>query len=689
MIATNGGCRRFGLVILLVSAWIFRGLAMDDELADMVSERSDAQIVDLVRSLDSIDAPRADAARTSAVCLGLEHVLVFHEGRYWITENAIYRIVDARSATVGQRHRLYDASEEIDSVGAWLLRNSEVIRAQKRDIHVIKGNDSRPTEVVGAIADLRDGDVVGWSIRRGQKRTHPGTIVALWDEVPVRSATLDLRSDGWVAYRMVGRNLRPGSFEIDRIDGIAGEGPRYVAQFRDLEQVTSEPFAPPPLTVHPAVFVNWRGAFDARIRRWLYVASWNEASYYMELELGRMLERDGQLKKTARRLTEGSTGPRAKLDVLHDFVRDEVVPVSAWELLVANRPAKDVLASRTANNVEAGALLCALARAVDLSVRPVFVRSLDLGPIDEANPGFLQFSDLVVESLDDPGRYYAPHCSDCPPGTLPPDLRHATAMTIEDDIASRWRDVIKDVYSTVTTDDKRLVDIFDQTVARKRWCTMLTTPGDPNAAAGVLREDVLWQAGEDTATIELSFDLTSRSDDVASDDLAIRSRLAEHRARRILGGEEHDDDGSVVQDSGRIIDTLPVDVPGQEGDLWLLAADRLLVTRLLPEWQGPGRGPFHVTESTDQVLVARIALPAGWRLETIPEPLVAVDRRFVARGHVEYSPGEIMITRHYQMIRGTTLRPGLEDLDAAINRVRQFEQMTLVLVREQGDGPGR
>jgi hypothetical protein len=655
-----------------------------DEPSYLFTERSDQDLLALVQALDLAPAPRADAAEAPAVCLTREKIMILGEEQYRIDENAIYRVFDAeRSHGILTRHFLYSAAEKIERTGAWVLRGNMVTRCAKTQVTILKGDDDRPTELIIAIPDVRAGDVVGWSVRHGQDRVHPGTSITLFEAVPVRVATLRVKTDGRVAYRVLGRNLVPGSWNVGVLEHLNGSDSHILATVRDIEPVVDEPYAPPPMSSAPVVMVTWRGWLDASIPRWFFMTSWNEAAVWLETVLDAMQARDGRLEKKAAELTAGIAGTHARLDALCTFVRDEIVRVDDYEMDSVDRAASEVLSSRTATRMEAGALLCALARAAGLSVRPVLARSLDLGPVDDGNPGLLQFSDFLVESLDQPHLFYAPACVECAGGTLPSDLYGAAALTIEPDLAARNREVIAKVLATSSRDRAYLDDAYEREVARKQWCTMFRLPGDPAAVQGTLTETVRWPASGDTASVELT--ATGRVPwlDQRIATLDPRQTLVDYCARRhpaakVLAGTKKAESAGGIMIQG----TIQADYPGPAGDTWLLSADQVFGRPFLPDWQGPARGPFHFATSRYEKLVWRAAVPPGWRLSAWPAAQTITHPRFTVTIRAGMADGEVVVIREYQLRRGTTPPQELDLLDEAIAKVRRIEETPLVLVQD-------
>jgi len=681
--------RHAAILLAILLAFLLGSLdAIAGEVPWLLSRRSDDELVALVRSLDETPAPRVDAAMPAAAeCLTHERILQLERNRYRITENAIYRVIDAEESSAATRHFQFPARSRIEEAGAWLLRDGKVTRCAKNDITVLKGDGSRPTEVIIAIPDVRDGDVVGWSFRRTENRIYPGISISLPESVPTRVSSVRLLTDGLVAYRILGRNLTPGTFGVEVLERRNGTETHTLATFRDLIAQADGPFAPPVWTSAPAISITWKGTLDTSIGQWIFTASWSEAAVWMESQLEDLTQTDRALEQMARDLVAGKDGPRAQLAALHDFVRKEIVPVDDGEMRAEDRPACEVLASRTATRIEAGALLLALAGAAGLDVRPVFARSQDLGLIDDGNPGFQQFSDLLVESLDEPGTYCAPARREFPLGTVPDDLLGATAMVLAPDLAAKERAVVEEIFSSVDTDVGRLIRIYNDQVSRLPWQTMFKLPGNPATLQGVLSESVSGTAGQDT----LNLTITSRG----------RTNVQAFAAKDSDPAGLITDYCEAIFPTAAVLRTQPagnegawqgvlrVDLGQPAGDTWLVPSESVFGAAFLDGWEGPDSGPFHVDVTREIKRIWRVRLPDGWRLASVPAPLSVTHPRFTATARMGCFSGELMVVREVKLLRGTTLRDDLAALAEAVGQVRLFEQTPVLLVRTVADASAR
>lgn len=646
-----------------------------------LASRRDSELVELVQTLDASPAPKVDAAATDvdAVCLVRECILQLEESRYRITENVVYRVLNAEGARVGGQRFAYTSRCRVDEARAWIVRGDQVIRCPAGAVSVAKGNGSRPTEVIVAIPGILDGDVVGWSCRRSADWTYAGNTIVLQDPEPTRLYRLRLLTDGLVAYRVMGRNLDPGTFDVNVLERRNGTEVHTVAEFRDLVEVADGPYAPPPYATAPSVSINWRGYLDTARGIWFYTASWNEAAVWMSEVIDGAVAVNSDVRRKAEEITAGIRGEKDRLVALHDFVRTQIVKLDPGESPDEERRADEVLAARTASPVEAGALLCALAQAVGVPVRPVFARSLDLGPIDNGNPGMHQFSDVLVEYLAEPGCFAAPSRRNCPLGSLPDDLTGATAMVLADDLAAKERDALGKVFSS-SDKDAILIARYHDYVGRLPWQTTFTLPGNPTEVRGALVETMTVGAGSDTVAITLvgkgrdGFLADAPQTDEPAD---LLSHYCEQRlpAARVVRAHPRALDGTLEG-------VLSLDLGQQVGDTWAIPSESVFGAPFLDGLELPASEPFHIDATRDYKRVFRMKLPEGWRLAVTPPALNVTHPQFVVSARLGVMNGELIAIREMRLRRGTALRTALSALDDAVGRVRAFEQTTLLLVKD-------
>ncbi len=640
-----------------------------------------------VAELEALASPNVDehvaAAGATAVCLLNERILDFKANGYRITESAIYHVNDVEESGVATRHFRVPGTSRIVAVEAWRLRDGQVTFATRQNVTIIKGDERRATEVIVAVPGVQDGDVVGWSVSRAGNGAHGGLSLLLAGEFPVKLMRLRLLSDARVAYRLVGRNLGPYPHEHQVLERQAGVETHTMAAFRDIPPWPQGPHAPPAWALAPQVDISLRGALDPDLKAWLFTASWSEAAVLIEDTFEDLMEVDDGITAKARELTARLGTPKEKLAALYGFVRRDIAALDDDETPDELRPARETLTERNASRFEAGVLLCALANAAGVPVRPVLARSADLGPLDDGFPSLQQFSDLLVEPLDAPGTYCAPGRPNCPFGVLPDDLRGAPAMTLATGLADQSDRVFREVFSSVEN-AAQIIGRYQGQVARMPWQTQFRLPGDPAKAQVSLRETVVGRADCDTLAIDVVAQGNARLADIAdgADPLA---RLASH-CRRLLPAATALDAAADTTGALKLSGHLLVALGRPEGDLWRLSGEGLHGAPFLDGWDVTDPGAFHISSSLLSARTWRLRLPAGWQAaEPIPE-LNIVNPRFKVRQRMGVLGAELLLVREIEYVRGTTPADQIAKLAADVQAVRDWELRPILLVRTAASG---
>jgi hypothetical protein len=648
-------------------------------------KRSDAAIIAHVAMLEAEPAPDVDAGGHGTTCLGFERILQLRISSHTITENMVYRVDEPEASPAASRRIQLSSTTKVEAAVTWTLRDGAVIRHAADTAMIVPGNDNVPTEIVIAVHDVRPGDVVGWSIRYSRPTTYFGGNLVVADVVPVRFASILVVTDGLIAYRTFGCNLRRDAWSCEILKRDKGVEKIVRWTMHDVGRLDPGPLAAPPLAVVPAVQVSWSGTFNKYRGRWLTIENWNTLALWVDAWFKSMFASDLEVRKVAVRVTDGRTGPLERLDALRAFVREKIVLIEPWEARDSDRSAAEVLRTRNATRLEAGALLYALATELRLNVRPVLARSLEAGPFDEDLRALMQFTDIVVESLDHPGTYFAVAGTPGAIGELPYDLMGARAMFIEPDLDKKEEALDNAAWEAGRSESfERYFEEYRERLEAAHWHTMFTLPGNPNAVQGSVRETVTWAAGTDTLAIELA--ATGHADrlDLSPGAVTFADGLARYADWRFPGSLCRESVASAVTDTLR--GQLVSPAPQAEGDTWSLPAAFVYGSAFLPEWQEPLPDQLYCPATRNSRRVWRMSLPEGWTLASAPRPVSVTNPRLALSAQVAVIDRELVIVREWQWRRGITLRDARLPLDQAVKALREFEQTPLLLIRNASGG---
>lgn len=648
-------------------------------------KRSDAAIIAHVAMLDAEPAPVADSGGHGTVCLGLERILQLRISSHTITENMVYRVDEPEASPAATRRIQLSSTTKVEAAATWTLRDGAVIHHAADTATVVPGSNNVPTEVVIAVSDVRPGDVVGWSIRYSRPTTYFGGNLVVADLVPVRFASILVVTDGLIAYRTFGCNLRRDAWSCEVVKRDKGVEKIVRWTMNDIGRLDPGPLAAPPLAIVPAVQVSWSGTYNKYRGRWLTIENWNTLALYVDAWFKSMFASDLEVRKVAVRVTDGRTDPLDRLEALRAFVREKIVLIEPWEARDSDRSAAEVLRTRNATRLEAGALLYALAAEIRLNVRPVLARSLEAGPFDEDLRALMQFTDILVESLDHPGTYFAVAGTPGPVGELPYDLMGARAMFIEPDLDKKEEALDNAAWEAGRSESfERYFEEYRERLAAARWHTMFTLPGNPNLVQGSVREVVTWAAVSDTLDIEVS--ATGHADrlDLSPGAVTFGDGLMRYADWRFPGAVCLESAAGADADTlrGRLVSPSPQ----AEGDTWSLPAAFVHGSPFLPEWQEPLPDQLYCPATRNYRRVWRMALPAGWTLASAPRPVSVTDPRLALSAQVAVVDRELVIVREWQWRRGITLRDARLPLDQAVRALREFEQTPVLLIREASGG---
>ncbi len=253
-----------------------------------------------------------------------------------------------------------------------------------------------PAVEVGAILDY-------------QYEVHFGSLFYLepWflaDELPVRRAEIVFHVPAELGVQAWNRDpFGTGlHMETERLRGGAANV-RIWAE--NLPGVPVEPFGPPfsdlaaQAMLVPTVYRSGLEAVPL-------MKSWEATSELLfDHQYDRALKKDGAAQRQARALAKGT--PREKAMALYRFVRDEIASEPADGVMVSEKATVDgVLARKTGEPAEKALLLLQMLRAAGLTARPVWAASRNRGEVDLQVPNPAWFDRMLVAVELDGQRVY-------------------------------------------------------------------------------------------------------------------------------------------------------------------------------------------------------------------------------------------------------------------------------------------
>lgn len=646
-----------------------------------LADSTDEAILARLAAIDSVPAPHFDAAEHGTKCLLLERILQLRVDSQQVRINAIYRVDDPESGFGTVQNFVLPSSAKAVAAATWVLRDGTISRDRAQGAQVVKGKDNAATNVVIAIRDVQQGDIVGWSIDFTLPWAFSGMTFPLFDEMPVRRSVVLMATDGLVAYRMYGFNLRKGSWRSDVLKYTNGAESLVSWSADDLDAVGDGPFAPPPLRAGPALRINWAGWYDRSRQRWDVIDNWNHVAAWHDREFRRLFVDDQELRKVAVRNVHGRTNDLDRLEALRTFVHDRIVILDGWQAGNNSLTAADVLRARAGNSYQAGVLLFTLARAAGLAVRPVLAQSTDSGPYDTGDRGIPQFTDLLVESLAHPGNYF---CARGAPGSgadLPPDLLGATAAVIPADLKDQLEKIDKDAWERRRGESWGAYNReFLAQIAAANWWTTITLPGDPAASDSEVEEVVSLDPAAGRATFTVHATQKRDGLDLGRAAPYLRDGLPAYVRWRFpdAPGEA----AATCAGADSLCGSLDVGLPPATGDAWQIPAAIVYGRGALDGWSEPLPNHFYCPTTRVVRRVLRLAIPAGWEVVGAPDPILWNHPRVQIAARAEVVGDELVIVREWLWRHGLTQRDGLKALDEAFRTLKAFEAAPVMMARK-------
>lgn len=635
-----------------------------------------ATIVARVAALETVSAPFADQSDGAAVCLLFERIYKVESGSYTVIENFVYRIRDPEQSTATEHAQEFAPKAEIEAAGVWVLHDGIVTPGDRASVTIVEGKDEVPTTVLMAARDVRAGDVVGYSLKYAVPRSFYGTTFGMFLDVPVHQAVLMLDTDSCYRFRQYGFNLKKNQWRSEVLRRTNNIVTLTRWTLTDSPAVVRGPLSPPPLLAGPAIHVLFAGSCRSGFGA---VDNWNRVAVVIDRWCERLFAADLDLRRTAIRQADGHDTARARMKALQAFVRDRIVIVDRdWPDWFTS--AAELLHTRTGSRFQAGALLYTMAREAGLNVRPVFAQSAYHGPFDKENYGVPQFSDVVVELVDEPGTYFCVGARPGQNGGLTPDLMGVSALHVMPGIAAKdeefqnlaWKRGKSESMAAVEREYRRLVNAAT-------FHRLFELPGDPAALQSSLEEVV----SLDPRSGDL--DLTASTGNPQHRvDLSARAPYGDQGARSYWAWRFPD----LVAPTDSLLsraDTLHIRaeaiVPAADGDLITVPADVAYGPAFLPEWPGPPLRSFHSPVTRLIRRVFRLRVPPGYQVASHPEPVTFDLPEVSIRAQARVVGDELVIVREFIWRSSVAVRESLGPLEQAFTAMRAFEQTPLMIAR--------
>lgn len=679
--------RRCGLLMVaLCSTVMAAASARAAESVDWtIARRSDASILDLSKTLDARLAGMPQLANERALVLFRSNVWDIYERGHKIIWNEMVLVRDPKHETASTREFPVDPEAGLDYHAAWIQRDGKIIRLKEDVWTIIKGNEDKMTSVVVAFPDVRSGDVLGWSLELKCSWFYGGGYMAMACDLPVMMCRTRVKSADDIGYRLSGEHLRRDGWSSKVIDEAHGAPTDVSLTVIDIPERPHGPYAPGFFEYEPYLFATYRGYWRKDAGRWICNVSWNEVAIEASGLIDHLDGKTSEVKAEADRIVGAATSPTEKALALDRFVRDRIVILDPFLIRSRKGDMASILATRQATPNEAAVLLYVMCRAVGVEADLLGSRSLDLTPIDMANPSFANLTQIVVRVSGQPNLYLTPYDEYNVPGSLPAYLRGAQALEFPRGIKDEFERIGKQALVNAGAHPTLWVDEYNRLMKQENLARWVTLPGDPDRVMAETKEVVRRRVDSDEAEI-----------DVTLSGLAMQSqRIDGHQeATDILRGywARRFGDATVVNATwepaaenlkeSRLagVAKAPALPPPLDND-WVIPGELIFGREFLDDWNAGSKEPFINRAVADRRLTWRLVLPADWQPVLLPRELSINHPQFSYRCVIRIVEGELVVHRDIRFHRQLTMFDDLASFRAEIEKVRAFESAAVVVSR--------
>ncbi len=389
-----------------------------------VAQRDDEGIRKLVdRTLPHTDGVPG-AGDAAAIILYKETAFLGEEISHKICRNLIFLVKDAAKIdwlTQPWSTELGEKSER----DAFVIRGDDLIRIDRGKAKVITDNDDLTLDRVEfELGELKQGDVVGWSIVVEREGPIFYELVSVSDRFPVVYSSVKVMNDGKSAFLVTGDGIPTDEFKL-KTSGLVNDRPeRWSVNLRGLPAQADLPSTPPYALDTPVITVAMSERYVERTRGpsgWVAIYGRVQTVQFLARAREGWLKETGGIDIHASAVTTGLDSAEEQERAVYEFVRDSIELVDGDGMDgSAERTVKEILKTKKASSMEKCILMLAMLDAVGVSAEMGVIRPESWGPVSEVEElTFASFYEAVVRCGGDLGRFYAPQCTDCEAGSLP------------------------------------------------------------------------------------------------------------------------------------------------------------------------------------------------------------------------------------------------------------------------------
>ncbi|RKZ14206.1 hypothetical protein DRQ53_12055 [bacterium] len=424
------------------------------QLSWAVADRPDEKIESLVTRLEPYLEPLPGREDAAGAILYHQIVVAPKEGESSRCENMILTIQDPAGMPEELLQPWQSGSAELVSMTAFVRRDSEYRRLLETEvIHVPGRADIGRGHFEITWGDLREGDVIGWSMVTQQEEPYRFVPIRLGQRVPIVIAALHVQSGGKFAYELRNNAVSLKDISQKKKDVQDGRAMDVKASTNQRPAVDTLPDTTPWPNDYPYMALYLKEVrIDSEsqflLPGWAKTGGWNQGV----MNIGGLVERSaedlGGLDITLSAITTGKTTSVAKAEAVCGWVRDKFELLEGPDVLSRGlREFEEVVKSKQATALEKALLMAVLLDKLDVPATIAGIRSPDLGQLDRDWPETRQFSALAVRTVEAGViRYWVPQCTECVAGETPASWQGADVVTYDYEtiaVAEKYQEALR------------------------------------------------------------------------------------------------------------------------------------------------------------------------------------------------------------------------------------------------------
>lgn len=650
-----------------------------------VSKRSDAKIISLNKGLMKKLTTYSHLKKEPMFLLLADQTYKVEFRSYRHIRNQIYYITDASAVEEGSRQFFVSGSAKIKETGAWRQRGKKIEKLDDSAWEIIESDGLK--EIHFAPTSLKDGDIVGFSMETEYNRGWRGSYIWLAADIPIMMSRTRIKSHNDLAYHISGYHLPRDGWSKKNLAMSHEVAVDVRMTVVDIPAIPEGPWTPTEGEYLPYLYVSRRGTWAKKVGAWFYNVSWNEVAHAEMIWCDDLAEEAKRFSGWARQRTRGAQSDADKADILHRFVRDEVVTISSREVDFEDRDMVKAFNDRQATSFEKGRMLYALCRSIGIEIDLLAGRSDFQGAIDMADPTAMQLVQFVVRLNSEPIRYYAPEFDDAAAGRLPARFMGVKMLLIPTTLPSSPDDLWKEMVSKSGGNLAVVWNGYRKRILKQDWARWERLPGRPLDLVGTSLETVHADSNGD----EYSYLLTLAQN--SSLQLAIRSdgseedKLEEYLEKRYPVAEASNlsvKHGVAIADTLVAAATLSgIMLPPAGDSEWLLPAAAVYGEPLLSGWNSHDGDPFIVRGSERRISIFKVPLPAQWESVRIPGEFYVQDARLNYQSIMFQEEGELVVMRTLMLNKGITMGDDLAHFRETLQAVQAHERNPILIQKQK------